>query len=131
MSGKLFAALLSMLVVACSTDPSRLEAEKAFNLATVPVNTTYRVIERAEGKASGFWLLGIIPIYSPSYADAEADLLRRADNIPHAGTIGLANVVQDSSYLYLLLFAVPTKHVRADIVEFNNPGSFNGDLEQR
>ena len=77
----------------------------------------YRMIKsNARGEDSGFSLFGLIPIVSPSYADAMRNL-HFGVNMEGRAT-ALANVAQDRSVLYLILFSVPKITVTADIIEF-------------
>ncbi len=81
----------------------------------------YKVIKSgAVGRSSGFKLLGIIPIISPSYADAKRDLYHSAGQSLEGRSIALANQTQDKSSLYLVLFSIPTLTFSADIVEFKD-----------
>jgi hypothetical protein len=81
----------------------------------------YKVIKSgAIGRSSGFRLLGIIPIVSPSYAEAKRDLYQNAGQLLEGRSIALANQTQDRSSLYLVLFSIPTLTFSADIVEFKD-----------
>ena len=81
----------------------------------------YKVIKSgAVGRSSGFKLLGIIPIVSPSYADAKRNLYQSAGQSLEGRSIALANQTQDKSSLYLVLFSIPTLTFSADIVEFKD-----------
>lgn len=79
----------------------------------------FRVLRaNAVGKDSGFYLFGIIPFYSPTYSDAMRDLYKGV-RVEGKAT-ALANVSQDKSYLYLVLFSIPKITVTADIIEFTD-----------
>ncbi len=81
----------------------------------------YKVIKSgAVGSSSGFKLLGIIPIVSPSYADAKRNLYQSTGQSLEGRSIALANQTQDTSSLYLVLFSIPTLTFSADIVEFKD-----------
>jgi hypothetical protein len=81
----------------------------------------YKLIKSgAVGRSSGFKLLGIIPIVSPSYAEAKRDLYQSAGQTLEGRSIALANQTQDKSSLYLVLFSIPTITFSADIVEFKD-----------
>ena len=78
----------------------------------------YRVVKaNASGESTGFALLGIIPIVSPSYTDAMSNLSAHG-GIQEGKAQALVNVTQDHSVIYLILFSIPKLTVRADIVEF-------------
>ena len=77
----------------------------------------YKVIKaNARGTDKGFWLLGIIPIVSPNYADAMKSLHQKVNM--EGRSAALANVSKDKSTLYLILFSVPKITVTADVIEF-------------
>ncbi len=81
----------------------------------------YKLIKSgAVGSSSGFKLLGIIPIVSPSYAAAKRNLYKSAGQSLEGRSIALANQTQDTSSLYLVLFSIPTLTFSADIVEFKD-----------
>ena len=77
----------------------------------------YRVVKsNVRGDDSGFSLFGFIPIVSPSYADALRSLHYNVDM--EGKSTALANVAQDYSSLYLILFSITKITVTADIIEF-------------
>jgi hypothetical protein len=77
----------------------------------------FRMIKsNVRGEDTGFSLFGLIPIVSPSYADAMRSLHFNVDMEGRA--TALANVAQDRSVLYLILFSIPKITVTADIIEF-------------
>jgi hypothetical protein len=83
--------------------------------------SNYTVIKAgARGESFGFSLFGIIPILSPNFADAKADLYRTVDQKLEGRSIALANQTQDESSLYLILFSFPKIIITADIVEFKD-----------
>ncbi len=77
----------------------------------------FRVLEgNVRGSDTGFSLLGLIPIVSPSYGNAMSNLRSK---VPVTGrAAALANVTQDASNLYLILFSLPRVTVTADVIEF-------------
>jgi len=83
----------------------------------------YRVVTaNAIGESSGFKLLGIIPFKSPRYTEAMSDLYLRS-GLEEGRAQALANVSQERSTMYVILFSIPKLTVRADIVEFLSEGS--------
>ncbi|MCK5083393.1 MAG: hypothetical protein KAR31_10840 [Candidatus Omnitrophica bacterium] len=79
--------------------------------------SNFKVIGSAiQGVDTGFFLFGIIPIKSPSYANAMADLHNNIDMNDKAAA--LVNVAQDKSNFYLFLFSTPKITITADVVEF-------------
>lgn len=93
----------------------------------------YKTIKMgAKGTSIGFRLLGILPITSPNYAEAKADLYENLGTADLEGRpIALANQTEDTSSLYLILFSIPKIVVTADVVEFidTNPTKTDSDLE--
>ena len=77
------------------------------------------VKSNATGASSGFRLLGLLPLSSPRYTSAMADLYTNA-SIREGRPYALTNVIQERSTSYLILFSVPTLTVRADVIEFMN-----------
>jgi hypothetical protein len=78
----------------------------------------YRVLKaNAVGEDTGFSLLGVVPFVSPKYVDAMTDLYSNA-GVEEGKAHALANVVQERSTIYLILFSLPKLSVRADIIEF-------------
>lgn len=75
------------------------------------------VHQNLRGTDTGFWLLGIIPLVSPSVVDAMEDVVGQAQLV-QSGPRGLVHVTQESAYNYFLLFALPRITVRADVIEF-------------
>ena len=89
----------------------------------------YRVVRsNAVGKSYGFWLFGFIPVTSPSHTSAMSDLYENA-RMETGRAQALVNVTQDRSFLYLILFGVPSLTVRADIIEFTDPSPTSGSLQ--
>ncbi|HEY5975893.1 MAG TPA: DUF6567 family protein [Geobacteraceae bacterium] len=79
----------------------------------------YKIIKAGvKGASSGFWLLGLIPIVSPNYADAKANLYENIGKSLEGKSVALANQTQDRSFLYLILFSIPKVTITADVVEF-------------
>jgi hypothetical protein len=80
----------------------------------------YRVVKaNAIGQSRGFAILGIIPIVSPTYPSAMSALYTNA-NVTEGSATALANVSQERSVIYLVLFSIPTLTVRADVIEFQD-----------
>jgi len=91
------------------------------NVTTVDLSEgNYDVVKTsAIGESNGFNLLGIIPFSSPTHSGAMTDLWRKAGYDSGGGALALANVTQDRSTTYLILFSLPKLTIRADIVEFD------------
>jgi len=79
----------------------------------------YKVIKAgAIGHSSGFSLLGFIPLVPPTAAEAKVSLYQDVGEDLKGRSIALANQTEDRSYLYLILFGIPTITLTADVVEF-------------
>ncbi len=82
----------------------------------------FRVLKAgAVGTSYGFKLLGIFPLAAPHYSTAMQDLRSQAPMEGRAAAV--ANVTQDNSSLYLILFSIPKITVSGDIIEFTGPPS--------
>ena len=78
----------------------------------------YRMVKpNATGASSGFVLLGFIGITSPQHTVAMTRLYENA-GIKEGGSYALANVIEETTNTYLILFSIPTYRVRADVVKF-------------
>jgi hypothetical protein len=78
----------------------------------------YRIVKaNVVGHDTGFYLLGIIPIVSPEDTSAMAHLYRQVGQM-EGRSLAMANVVQERSDLYLILFSFPRLSIRADFIEF-------------
>lgn len=78
----------------------------------------YKMVKpNASGASSGFVLFGIIGITAPQHTVAMTRLYE-SGGIKEGGAFALANVVEETTNTYLILFSIPTYRVRADIVEF-------------
>ena len=79
----------------------------------------YKLVKAsATGSSSGFYLLGLLPIMKPSFAEAKSDLYQSSGQALEGRSIALANQTQDESVIYLILFSIPKVTISADIVEF-------------
>lgn len=87
------------------------------NSTTSLSRANFRVIEgNVRGQDTGLALFGFIPIVSPSYSNAMSNLRSK---VPIAGkAAAMANVTQDNSTVYLILFSLPRITVTADVIEF-------------
>ena len=80
-------------------------------------NNYKMVAPNASGASSGFSLLGIIPLTTPQHTIAMSRLYENA-GIKSGGSYALANVIQETTNSYFILFSIPTYRVRADVVQF-------------
>jgi hypothetical protein len=81
----------------------------------------YKVVKAgASGQSMGFYLLGILPIVQPNFAEAKSSLYKSIGQTLEGRSVALANQTQDTSSLYLILFSLPKIVVTADVVEFTD-----------
>ena len=86
----------------------------------------FRVVKtNAVGRSYGFSLLGLLPIWSPTYTTAMERLYRDA-GVREGEAQVVINVAQEQSSLYLILFSVPRLTLRADMVEFTDTPASGG-----
>lgn len=108
---------LLLLFVGCATTIGSLPYETSTKVELSKKN--YRVVKmNAIGQSSGFWLFGMIPIVSPTYPVAMSNLYANAGVSEGGSALALANVSQERSSNYFVLFAIPKLTVRADVIEF-------------
>lgn len=107
--------LCCVLSIACSTGRGRFPADSTTQTELSQAN--FRVLQsNARGHDRGFYLFGILPIVTPSYGDAMSDLRTHVETKGKA--TALANVTEDSSMMFLLLFSLPRITITADVIEF-------------
>ena len=114
----LVAAACSLLVfgTGCS---SQGEFRQATGAGVSLSENNYRIIKvGASGESSGFKLLGVVPIVSPTYAGAKRELYKSTGISFEGRSVALANQTEDRSNIYLILFSVPSITITADVVEF-------------
>ncbi|HUK57882.1 MAG TPA: DUF6567 family protein [Stellaceae bacterium] len=117
-AGAILASALWALSLCACTSSGRLNESSGTSVQLSHDN--YEVLKAgATGSSSGFWFL-FIPIASPNYAAAKADLYRSVNEPLNGKPIALANETDDHSFFTLLLFSIPTIKVTADVVEFTD-----------
>ncbi len=83
----------------------------------------YKIIKAgARGESQGFNLL-ILPLVSPNYADAKADLYSDVGDSLVGRSVALANQTEDRSTLNLIVFSIPKVTITADVIEFTEKRS--------
>ena len=81
----------------------------------------YKMIKvGARGDSYGFRLFGLIPIVSPSFADAKESLYESFGQPMEGRAIALVNRTEDKSNLYLILFSIPKVTITADVIEYTD-----------
>jgi hypothetical protein len=85
----------------------------------------YRIIKAgAKGESQGFNLL-FLPIVSPNYAEAKAELYSDVGQSLLGRSVALANQTEDKSTLNLIIFSIPKVTITADIIEFTSKSESN------
>ena len=116
--------LLAIVLFSYGCAMSRGSMDQSQGTGVSLKENNYKMVKAgAKGESSGCYLLGIIPIVSPSYADAKVSLYKSVDQPLEGRSVAMANTTQDHSVLYLVLFSIPKLTVTADIVEFNKESS--------
>lgn len=115
------AALLALTALLTTGCASQGEFKQATGTGVQLTGNNYRVIKAgASGESAGFYLLGFIPIVSPSYADAKNDLYSNVGRSLEGRSVALANQTEDRSSLYLIVFSIPRVKISADVIEFTD-----------
>jgi hypothetical protein len=115
MQGKVIAGALVMLALGCSTGGGGMQHGSGTETRLDRAN--FRIVKaRARGEDRGFYLLGFLPIVSPSVGEATDQLLGGVNSEGRA--VSLANVTQEWRSWYFVLFSLPRVVVRADVIEF-------------
>ena len=77
----------------------------------------YRVVEtNVRGEDTGFRLLGLISFEEPSHSDAMRNIHEQVNM--QGKSMALANVTNDLSVGYFILFSIPRLTISADLIEF-------------
>jgi hypothetical protein len=80
----------------------------------------YKIIKAgARGESQGFNLL-FLPLISPNYADAKANLYADVGDSLVGRSVALANQTEDVSSLNLIVFSIPKVTITADVIEFTS-----------
>lgn len=108
----------TLLLTGCASEG---EFKQATGTGVQLTGNNYRVIKAGvSGESAGFYLLGFIPIVSPSYADAKKDLYGNVGRPLEGRSVALANQTEDRSNLYLIIFSIPRVKISADVIEFTD-----------
>ncbi|HTD66884.1 MAG TPA: DUF6567 family protein [Candidatus Limnocylindria bacterium] len=123
-------AVLAQLPIPLTPDWLKPASSSAQILSSTHVTLTgnnFRIVEtNVIGKSRGFKLLGLITLKPVSYTRAMSRLYDQAQVEPGRPQ-ALANVVHESSSIYLILFSLPKITIRADLIEFT--GVVNNDTD--
>jgi hypothetical protein len=107
---------MCLFLVGCATGMGMFPHSTATSVDLTKKN--FRIVKaNVIGEDSGFNLLGFIPLVSPKYTDAMADLYSKG-NISKGKAQALVNVTQERSSIYLILFSIPKLSISADVIEF-------------
>jgi hypothetical protein len=109
--------LCMVLGLACGCTAMGIFPHTSMTTTTLD-RANYKIVKaNVVGHDTGFYFLGIIPIVSPEYTSAMEDLYRQVGQM-EGRSMAMANVVQERSDLYLILFSFPRLSIRADFIEF-------------
>jgi hypothetical protein len=87
----------------------------------------YRILKpNVIGFSEGFKLFGLIGLKSATHAKAMSQLYWRAEVVPGSAQT-IANVVDERTSTYYILFSIPKVTIRADLIEFTAPEKAGGD----
>jgi hypothetical protein len=111
-------SVLMAILTGCRTEG---EFRQSTGTSVSLAGNNYKLVkEGVRGTSSGFRLLGIIPIVSPTHANAKASLYKSVGQPLTGRSVALANETEDRSSLYLILFSIPKITITADLVEFTD-----------
>jgi hypothetical protein len=122
---------LIALVAALGSGCANIRNESQSTQTAVSLNqSNYRVVkDGAIGTSCGFKLLGILPIASASASKARAHLYRDLKMDLQGKSTALADLTQDRTTFYLILFSVPKVTVQADVIEYMGAtGSYGSSM---
>lgn len=105
---------------ACSNYRDGKMPQSTATSVVLQTNNYKTVRAGATGVSHGFSLFGFLPIVSPNYAAAKADLYKDLGGDVVGKSIALANQTEDRSALWLILFSIPKIMVTADVIEFTD-----------
>lgn len=120
------ALVMTSVLIGCASTGQFLEStETRVSLS----QKNYRMIKAgAQGSSYGFWLLGVIPIVSPTVAAAKTEMYHNVGNKMEQKATALSNVTEDRSFHYFILFSITRLTITADVIEFVENG--RGDPQQ-
>jgi hypothetical protein len=106
--------ILLFLTVGCtSVLPLPQPVMTGEELSKVP----HRIVKsNVQARSYGFNLLGIIPVWLPSYNRAMSKVYKRAGDL-EGKSIGLANASMQRTAIWFIVLSVRTITIRTDVVE--------------
>jgi hypothetical protein len=106
--------------VGCETTSGRLLEDAGAHVFLSEGN--YRVLkEHVVGKSTGYFLLMFIPLSSPSYNEAKANMYAALGEPVAGRSIALTNQTEDLTVMTALIYSRRTITLSADFIEFNDP----------
>jgi hypothetical protein len=106
--------------VGCTTTSGRLLEDAGAHVFLSEGN--YRVLkEHVVGESTGYFLLMFIPLSSPSYNEAKANMYAALGEPVAGRSIALTNQTEDLTEMTALLYSRRTITLSADFIEFNDP----------
>jgi hypothetical protein len=111
--------LLAVIIVGCGHSTGRWSEGTSTGVSLSTNN--YKIIKAgARGESSGVRLFCVIPIVTPSFAEAKANMYQAANETMVGRSIALVNQTQDRSDLCFILFSLSHLTITSDILEFEN-----------
>lgn len=111
---------LACAAVGCETTSGRLLDDVGAHVFLSEGN--YRVLkEHVVGKSTGYFLLMFIPLSSPSYNEAKANMYAALGEPVAGRSIALTNQTEDLTEMIALIYSKRTITLSADFIEFNDP----------
>ena len=120
----------ALLLTGCTTH-FQVPRETTGTNVSLSRNNYKLIMAGAKGDSCGFNLLGIIPLASPSYASAKADLYKSVKEPLTGKAIALANQTEERHGPYLILFSIPTLTLTADVIEFTDTPENNSATQNQ
>ena len=114
--------VLSWLATGCvSQTGGAFRGQGSSTVVTLSGNNYKLIKPEAKGESKGFsLLLGLIPISSPQYANAKADLYKSVGEPLNGRSIALVNLTVDKGSRSFILFSIPILTITADVLEFTD-----------
>jgi hypothetical protein len=125
------AFVAALLLAGCASNHLQIPGETTGTNVSLSRNNYKLIKAGATGDSCGFNLLGIIPLASPSYATAKANLYKSVNEPLTGKAIALANQMEERHGPYLILFSIPTLTLTADVIEFTDAPQNNSSQNQQ
>jgi len=118
-----FSVLTFLSLIGCSSQ-GHIKGQGTATGVSLSENN-YKIIKAgARGESQGFNIL-FLPLVSPNYADAKANLYTDVGDSLVGRPVALANQTEDVSKLNLILFSIPKVTITDDVIEFTERKNAN------